>query len=261
LAKINQLIGRNSKAKLREQEPIALGKQYAGSHVSRDVLDADSDDDPFAAHTDDDDEADDDDEDDQASSDGLENDASEDEASSSEDSQGIQSHDEQDSDDDVDSDEEQDGLDDMEDDDEESHTDLKKNRRDDRPDKLHIARPQKQDDREELRRLMASDQKTIAATISQAAKADAAKGKAVKEQRTTFDALLNTRIKLQKGLSAINDMSGVIGGIPARQKRSRRQSNRPKPRNCPLVYPRRATHCFADAHSKEVPKSASVPLR
>lgn len=212
MAKINQLIGRNSKAKLREQEPIALGKQYAGSHVSRDVLDADSDDDPFAAHTDDDDEADDDDEDDQASSDGLENDASEDEASSSEDSQGIQSHDEQDSDDDVDSDEEQDGLDDMEDDDEESHTDLKKNRRDDRPDKLHIARPQKQDDREELRRLMASDQKTIAATISQAAKADAAKGKAVKEQRTTFDALLNTRIKLQKGLSAINDMSGVIGG-------------------------------------------------
>jgi protein AATF/BFR2 len=65
------------------------------------------------------------------------------------------------------------------------------------------------DDRDELRRLMASDQKTIAATISQAAKADAAKGKAVKEQRTTFDALLNTRIKLQKGLSAMNEMVGV----------------------------------------------------
>jgi protein AATF/BFR2 len=66
------------------------------------------------------------------------------------------------------------------------------------------------DDRDELRRLMASDQKTIAATISQAAKADAAKGKAVKEQRTTFDALLNTRIKLQKGLGAMNELVGVV---------------------------------------------------
>jgi protein AATF/BFR2 len=66
------------------------------------------------------------------------------------------------------------------------------------------------DDRDELRRLMASDQKTIAATISQAAKADAAKGKAVKEQRTTFDALLNTRIKLQKGLGAMDELVGVV---------------------------------------------------
>lgn len=66
------------------------------------------------------------------------------------------------------------------------------------------------DDRDELRRLMASDQKTIAATISQAAKADAAKGKAVKEQRTTFDALLNTRIKLQKGLGAMNELVDVV---------------------------------------------------
>ena len=68
-------------------------------------------------------------------------------------------------------------------------------------------------DREELRRLMASDQKTIAATISQAAKADAAKGEAVKSQRTTFDALLNTRIKLQKALGAVNEMSALtVGG-------------------------------------------------
>lgn len=68
------------------------------------------------------------------------------------------------------------------------------------------------EDREELRRLMASDQKTIASTISQAAKADAAKGKAVKAQRTTFDCLLNTRIKLQKGLSAINELSAGAKG-------------------------------------------------
>jgi protein AATF/BFR2 len=62
------------------------------------------------------------------------------------------------------------------------------------------------DEREELRRLMATDQKTVAATISEAAKADATKGFAVKQQRLTFDALLNTRIKLQKGLIAVNEL-------------------------------------------------------
>lgn len=62
------------------------------------------------------------------------------------------------------------------------------------------------DEREELRRLMTTDQKTVAATISQAAKADAAKGSAVKQQRLTFDALLNARIKLQKGLVAANEL-------------------------------------------------------
>lgn len=66
-------------------------------------------------------------------------------------------------------------------------------------------------DRDELRRLMATDQKTIAATISSAAKADATKGKAVKQQRTTFDALLNTRIKLQGGLTSINGIAAVLG--------------------------------------------------
>lgn len=66
------------------------------------------------------------------------------------------------------------------------------------------------DEREELRRLMATDQKTVAATISQAAKADAAKGLAVKQQRSTFDALLNTRIKLQKGLMAINELPTTL---------------------------------------------------
>ena len=66
-------------------------------------------------------------------------------------------------------------------------------------------------DRDEIRRLMATDQKTIAATISSAAKADATKGKAVKQQRTTFDALLNARIKLQSGLTSINGIHAVLG--------------------------------------------------
>ena len=66
-------------------------------------------------------------------------------------------------------------------------------------------------DRDEIRKLMATDQKTIAATISSAAKADATKGKAVKQQRTTFDALLNARMKLQGGLTSINGIAAVLG--------------------------------------------------
>lgn len=65
------------------------------------------------------------------------------------------------------------------------------------------------DERAELRRLMATDQKSVAATISQAAKADAAKGFAVKQQRVAFDALLNARIKLQKGFTAIINSSEI----------------------------------------------------
>lgn len=61
-------------------------------------------------------------------------------------------------------------------------------------------------EREELRRLLSSDQKTIAAEISKAAKGDAEKGRAVKRQRATFDALLNTRIKVQKGFSAADQL-------------------------------------------------------
>ena len=69
------------------------------------------------------------------------------------------------------------------------------------------------DEREEVRRLMSSDQKIVSATISQAAKADAVKGMAVKQQRATFDGLLNSRIKLQKGLVAIEDLSVTSGDI------------------------------------------------
>lgn len=60
--------------------------------------------------------------------------------------------------------------------------------------------------RAELRKIMKEEQKTVAATISQAAKADAEKGIAVKQQRKTFDSLLNVRIRLQKALIASNSM-------------------------------------------------------
>lgn len=53
---------------------------------------------------------------------------------------------------------------------------------------------------------MADDHKTVAANLSQSARADAEKGHAVKKQRAAFDALLNLRIKLQKALVAINSI-------------------------------------------------------
>lgn len=61
-------------------------------------------------------------------------------------------------------------------------------------------------DRAALRKMMAKEQQTVAGSLSKAAKADVAKGQAIKQQRTTFDALLNGRIKLQKALIATNSM-------------------------------------------------------
>jgi len=65
------------------------------------------------------------------------------------------------------------------------------------------------DERAELRKMMAEEQKAVASTISQAAKADVDKGNAVKHQRSTFDSLLNTRIRLQKSLIATNSIPAL----------------------------------------------------
>ncbi|KAM0805387.1 apoptosis-antagonizing transcription factor, partial [Usnea florida] len=71
----------------------------------------------------------------------------------------------------------------------------------------------KSDDRAALRKMMAEEQKTVAASLSKAAKADVTKGRAIKHQRTTFDSLLNTRIKLQKALIATNSMHSSAAGL------------------------------------------------
>lgn len=62
------------------------------------------------------------------------------------------------------------------------------------------------DSRSGIRNLMQEGQKSVVATISQAAKADAEKGIAVRQQRRTYDSLLNLRIRLQKGLAATNSL-------------------------------------------------------
>lgn len=63
--------------------------------------------------------------------------------------------------------------------------------------------------RAELREIMGEEQKTFIATISQAAKADAEKGNAVREQRKAFDSLLGVRMTLQKALIATNSITAV----------------------------------------------------
>ncbi|KOS44192.1 hypothetical protein ACN38_g4923 [Penicillium nordicum] len=174
------------KAKLRKDEPLPLGKQYDGSRVSRAALGAESDED---------------DEDSDLSS-GSEEFASDEDAlaqeSSDEDTEG--------SEDDEDEGSEEDDEDESEDADEVVHKHSKKIRQDVRPSDTSAP----SGDRDEIRKLMATDQKTIAATLSSATKADATKGKAVKQQRTTFDALLNARMKLQSGLTSINGIAAVL---------------------------------------------------
>lgn len=63
--------------------------------------------------------------------------------------------------------------------------------------------------RAELRKIMNEEQKTVVATISQAAIADADKGNAVKAQRKSFDSLLSVRMVLQKALVATNSMQTI----------------------------------------------------
>ncbi|KAL1955705.1 hypothetical protein VTO42DRAFT_8177 [Malbranchea cinnamomea] len=221
------------KSKLRKPETIELGKEYKGSKISRDALYADeSDNDPFRPRSSDESEESDGDEEDGGSEfsdedeeSDIEGDLEESDAAnlkkakirksvlrnkvddtdesdvdmddvggrSESDDEGRKTASENDESEETDENEDED-----EDEDEESGDESEE-------DKDSRGKPLS-DEREELRRLMAEDHKTVAASISQAAKADAAKGLAVKRQRRAFDALLNARIKLQKGLTAANGL-------------------------------------------------------
>ncbi|EXJ54545.1 hypothetical protein A1O7_09886 [Cladophialophora yegresii CBS 114405] len=62
-------------------------------------------------------------------------------------------------------------------------------------------------DREELRRAAESASTAgLASTLSTGATADVKKGQAVKQQRQAFERLLDARIKLQKGVAAMNEL-------------------------------------------------------
>ena len=64
-------------------------------------------------------------------------------------------------------------------------------------------------DRAALRKLMASDQKSVVASLSRETAADIAKGKAVAQQQQTFSVLLNCRIRLQKALTLTRDLKDL----------------------------------------------------
>ncbi|PVH88761.1 TRAUB-domain-containing protein [Cadophora sp. DSE1049] len=119
----------------------------------------------------------------------------------------------QDSDEEENSDSEQNDQDDAEDD-EESETDEDAESEDDEDE-------DEDERRAELRKIMGEEQQSVVASITQAAKADAAKGNAVKEQRKTFDSLLSVRMVLQKALIATNSMSTV------EEKESEDSANQP----------------------------------
>lgn len=170
------------KSKLRKRDVVPLGPRYEGSRVSRDAVEDEDSDDPFSKGFD------------EATSD-----EDEDEDEQDEDAQGGSGASEDEEDDDNDgsgSEDEEDGT---------SATDLSD---EDDDEDMEDAGPRSGGiDRAELRKIMGEEQKTVAATISEAAKADAEKGRAVKTQRKTFDALLNSRIRLQKALISTNSMS------------------------------------------------------
>ncbi|KAL4799970.1 apoptosis antagonizing transcription factor-domain-containing protein [Aspergillus venezuelensis] len=217
------------KGKLRNEDPVSLGKQYAGSRVSRDALMEESDDDdPFGLRSSDEEGSEDEDQDISESederpakskaggkknkveeSDGMDTDVSDEDEEDMEDMDGFDDEDEDDSDE-KGSDEDLDDEDDESE--EESDEELAKPNLKAKSKSEPFKPSSTTDDRSELRALMATDQKSIAATLSAASKADATKGKAVKQQRATFDALLNARIKLQKGLTASNQLATAEKG-------------------------------------------------
>ncbi|KAL0261402.1 rRNA-processing protein bfr2 [Diplodia seriata] len=175
------------KSKLRKRDTVPLGPKYEGSRVGRDAVDDDEDsDDPFSRGFD------------EGSSDEDED------AEDDEDESGVSDEDGMDDVEGSGSEDEGDGT---------SATDLSDE--DDEDEDMEDAAPKSGGiDRAELRKIMSEEQKTVTATISEAAKADAEKGRAVKAQRKTFDALLNTRIRLQKAIVSTNSFASPQVQVP-----------------------------------------------
>lgn len=157
------------KSKLRKPKDVPLGPQYRGSKVSRD------------ARSDDEDEND-------PFGMGFDDDGSEDD--------GIEDGEEAESEEELDDEGDKEDTPDTDLSDEEAAHSGPGSMRD-------------SDGYAEARKAIAEEQKSVAATLSQATQADAEKGRAVKKQRTAFDALLGTRMKLQKALIGTNTAMGM----------------------------------------------------
>ncbi|KAL1841874.1 hypothetical protein VTJ49DRAFT_6473 [Mycothermus thermophilus] len=105
-------------------------------------------------------------------------------------------------------DEEEDDEDEDEDEEDEGE-DEEGEEEDEESDEEHSDKDEADDERAQLRRMATEGQKSIAAAMSQAAKADAEKGAAVRIQRRAFDSILNLRVRLQKALVAANSFNVV----------------------------------------------------
>lgn len=123
---------------------------------------------------------------------GEDDDDEEDEEDDEEEDDGFVVDDEENSEEDEEQEEEVDEVEDDEDDDEDDAESEDPN-----------------DERAQLRKMATEGHKSIVAAMSQAAKADAEKGIAVRSQRRAFDSILNLRIRLQKALVAANSFSVV----------------------------------------------------
>lgn len=112
-----------------------------------------------------------------------------------------------------DEEDEEDETDGLSGDDEDEDEDLDENETEDRSDEEEEDEGQESDgdddDRAKLRKMATEGHKSIVAAMSQAARADADKGAAVRVQRRAFDSILNLRIRLQKALVAANTFSVV----------------------------------------------------
>ncbi|KAK6354853.1 rRNA-processing protein bfr2 [Orbilia brochopaga] len=209
------------KSKLRRNQDIHLHPKYNGTTVSRDRLYEDDDsDDGDAAEDDEDEEGDsrdseeenDEDEGDNSDEDDLEDDdGSEDggvrlsisPALNGKARKNISTPLDDDSDEEIDdvedmrSDESMDDDEDMEDDDDEDEGSELSGDDDGHNEKS---------ERDELRNMMAQERKTVVANLSQAAKADAEKGLAVRSQRAFFDECLKSRMAIKNGLISVNSL-------------------------------------------------------
>ncbi|KAI5310378.1 rRNA-processing protein bfr2, partial [Ascosphaera atra] len=198
------------KSKLRGVDDLELGKEYTGKKVSRDALMDEGAHDPFAkgeGESESESESeegsgDEDEEMGEGESDEEEGEEEESDEGLGSDLEGLQ--DDASSASGSEQDDEESGSE-SEDDNDESATESS----DDEP-----ATPSSDpnDPRSEIRRLMSKDAQSVAASISAATKADAEKGRAVKRQRLGYDALVGTRLKLQKGWVNMNVLMSKIGG-------------------------------------------------
>ncbi|KAK6526935.1 rRNA-processing protein bfr2 [Arthrobotrys megalospora] len=91
--------------------------------------------------------------------------------------------------------------DDMDDDDEEEEDD-----EDMDEDEDEDGETARKSQRDELRNMMAQEQKNVVANLSQSAKADAEKGLAVRGQRAFFDECLKSRMQIKNALISVNSL-------------------------------------------------------